>query len=69
MIDSVPNWIEAPIGASIFEVRAEILSSPCRTAIGSGIIAAKAASGAASPSAASARNHLISDKAPIFDTG
>jgi hypothetical protein len=49
----VPNFIDAPTGASICEVRAEILSSPCKTAIGSGIIFAEATVGVASPRTAS----------------
>jgi len=37
-IDNVPNRTGAPTGASNFETRAVILSSPCSSATGSGIV-------------------------------
>jgi len=61
VIDSVPKCTDAPTGASIREVRAEILSSPCRIAIGSGIIVAPAALTVRTPADA-ARNSLIYDR-------
>jgi hypothetical protein len=61
VIASVPKWIDVPIGASIREVRAEILSSPWSTAIGSGTILAEAACAVATPSAAAKRS-LIYDR-------
>jgi hypothetical protein len=54
-IDKVPKITEPPTGASIRVTFAATLSSPCKVAIGWGIIAAGAAEAAkAAPSAAAA---------------
>jgi hypothetical protein len=59
MTDSVPKRTEVPIGASITEIRAVILSSPWSSATGSGVIAPEAAFAATSPEAASTMASLI----------
>jgi hypothetical protein len=63
-IDSEPKFTELPTGASICETRAATLSSPCRIAIGSGVIAAEAAEAAvtATSAAAAGSGDLIDDK-------